>query len=70
MAEETKNEIVNFKFEVSGDNIPEFKSAYEIVFKSAVLYADESGTGRGMPSHISGGLAGNGHNNIVTGSSE
>lgn len=63
-----KQPINTFKFEVGCDHSPDFKTAYEMIFKSNLLYTDENGHGQSFPSMIKGGLAGDGHNNIVTAS--
>ena len=43
---------------------------YELVFKSNLMYMNNEGYGYGFTSEISGGAAGNGHNNVVTVSTE
>ena len=55
-----------FKFEVGCDQNPEFKTKYELIFKSNILYTDSEGFGHSYPSTITGGAAGDGHNNLVT----
>ena len=59
-----------FKFEVGCDHTPEFKTAYELIYKSNILYQDANGYGHSYTSEITGGAAGDGHNNVVTTSAE
>ena len=61
-----KKDLKNFKFEIACDHTPEFKQVYELVFKSNLMYMDNDGFGHSYTSEISGGAAGNGHNNVVT----
>ena len=55
-----------FKFEVGCDHNPEFKTKYELIFKSNLCYHDSHGHGHSFTSLITGGAAGDNHNNMVT----
>lgn len=55
-----------FTFEIGCDHLPDFKTEYELIFKSNVVYANEQGIGHSYTSVITGGMAGDGHNNVVT----
>ena len=65
-----EEEDKTFTFEVGCDHNPEFKSQYEIIYKANLCYTDEFGQGHSYTSKITGGAAGDGHNNIVTSSAE
>lgn len=52
------------------DHTPEFTSIYKMIFKASAVYAGADDKGYSFPSTITGGLAGDGHNNIVTVSAE
>jgi hypothetical protein len=41
-----------------------------MIYKSNLMYTDEKKMGHTYTSEISGGAAGNGHNNVVTTSSD
>ena len=41
-----------------------------MIYKSNLCYNDGDGHGHSFPSSITGGLAGDGHNNVVTATSE
>jgi hypothetical protein len=61
---------VNLKFEIACDYTPEFKQTYELIYKSNLTYLDGEGKGHSYDSSITGGAAGNGHNNVVTRSAD
>lgn len=56
-----------FNFEVGCDYTPEFKSHYELIYKSNLLYMDEHGQGQSFRSNSEEGVE---HNNVVTQSCE
>lgn len=59
-----------FTFEMNCDHTAEFTTIYKMIFKASAVYAGADEKGYSFPSTITGGLAGDGHNNIVTVSSE
>ena len=61
-------ESVKFKFEVGCDHTPEFQTSYELIFKSNLLFTDDSGLGHSFPSSLNG--AEEAHNNVVPDSAE
>ena len=61
---ETK--VNHFTFEMNCDHNPEFNTIYKLIFKASAVYSDADGRGYSYPSTITGGLAGDGHNNVVT----
>lgn len=65
-SQQSKAESNLFKFEVGCEHTPEFKTAYEMVYKSNIMYTDSNGLGQSYNSEITGGAAGSNHNNVVT----
>ena len=64
-------ETINyFSFDINCDHASEFKTNYTMIFKTSSVYSDTEGKGHSFPSSITGGMAGDGHNNVVTSAPE